>query len=160
MLYNDVSPERANKFLNSQTLGYTEFFAGEAVGAGAAVGIYKAFRWLKNVKWLNRIFKSAESIGFKSFSAFKRAMGSAGKGRHWHHIVEANRAGRFGAEAVHNAKNVVLLPSKIHNKISGYYSSKIPGLTGGKTVRQWLSSKSFEFQYKFGQKIIKNFGGM
>jgi hypothetical protein len=34
-------------------------------------------------------------------------------------------------------------------KISGYYSSKQP-FSEGKTVRQWLSTKSYEEQYEFG----------
>jgi hypothetical protein len=42
-------------------------------------------------------------------------------------------------------------------KVSGYYSSK-QAFTNGKTVRQWLSSQSFQEQYDFGIKILKKFG--
>ena len=30
--------------------------------------------------------------------------------------------------------------------------------TGGKTVRQWLSTQSYGAQYKFGIKTLKKFG--
>ena len=71
-------------------------------------------------------------------------MGSAGDGCAWHHIVEQtkNNIERFGAESIHNTNNIIKLPNgagTIHAKVSGYYSSKQP-FTGGKTVRQWLSS--------------------
>jgi hypothetical protein len=45
----------------------------------------------------------------------------------------------------------------IHARVSGYYSSKQP-FTGGQTVRQWLSTQSFQQQYDFGIKILKQFG--
>lgn len=53
-------------------------------------------------KWLG-----GGSQSFKSFSAFKKAMGPAGKGKAWHHIVEQNPANiaRFEPEAIHKLKN-------------------------------------------------------
>lgn len=100
--------------------------------------------------------------GFKSFSAFKSAYGSAGNGYAWHHIVEqgGGNLSRFGAEAIHNTKNIIKLPhgaGSIHAKVSGYYSSKQP-FTGGQTVRQWLKTQSFQQQYDFGIKTLKRFG--
>jgi hypothetical protein len=52
------------------------------------------------------------STGYSSFDAMKRALGYAGTGKAWHHIVEKtpNNVTRFGAEAVHNAGNVLKLP--------------------------------------------------
>jgi hypothetical protein len=43
---------------------------------------------------------------FKSFDAFKNAMGPAGENKAWHHIVEQRRINveRFGAEAIHNTE--------------------------------------------------------
>ena len=40
-----------------------------------------------------------------------------------------------------------------HALISGFYSSK-QAFTGGLTVRQWLSSKSYAEQFEFGIKVI------
>jgi len=68
---------------------------------------------------------------------------------------------RFGAETIHNTENLVQLPhgrGTIHNQISGFYSSKQP-FTGGQTVRQWLSTQSFEDQAAFGRNVIQQFGG-
>jgi hypothetical protein len=58
-------------------------------------------------------------------------------------------------------QNLVKLPNgpgSLHNQISGFYSSKQP-FTNGLTVRQWLSSQTFEQQFKFGQDVISQFGG-
>lgn len=101
-------------------------------------------------------------VGYKSFSAFKRAQGTAGDGNAWHHIVEQTPGNleKFGSEAIHNTDNLVKLPhgpGTIHNQISGYYSSKLP-FTEGKTVRQWLSTQSFEEQASFGRDILQQFG--
>ena len=100
--------------------------------------------------------------GFKSFDAFKRAMGPAGEGQAWHHIVKQtpSNVSRFGAEAIHNTSNLVKLPhgkGSLHNKITGYYNSKQP-FTGGMTVRKWLSTQSYEQQYEFGVQVMKKFG--
>ena len=67
---------------------------------------------------------------------------------------------RFGAEAIHNTNNLIKLPhgkGSIHNKISGFYSSK-QRFTNGKTVRQWLRNKPFKEQYEFGIQKLKDFG--
>jgi len=80
----------------------------------------------------------------------------------WHHIVEQNadNIARFGAEKIHNTKNVIRLPhgkGSIHAKILGHYSSK-PAFANGMTVRQWLSTQSYEKQYKLGIKALKQSG--
>ena len=110
--------------------------------------------------------KAAEELiegqGYKSFKAFKRAMGSAGEGNAWHHIVEqrGNNISLFGAETIHDTNNLIKLPhgaGSIHAKVSGFYSSK-QAFTGGQTVRQWLSTQSYQQQYDFGIKTLKQFG--
>ena len=56
--------------------------------------------------------------------------------------------------------NIIKLPhgkNTIHSKISGFYSSKQP-FTNGVTVREWLSTKSYEEQYEFGIETLKMFG--
>jgi len=103
------------------------------------------------------------SKGFDSFEAFKKANGVAGTGQAWHHIVEQTKnAANFAPELIHNPSNLITLPSgkdSIHAKISAYYSSKIPGLTGTLTVREWISKKSLREQFDFGIDVIKKFGG-
>ncbi|WP_055666124.1 RHS repeat-associated core domain-containing protein [Desnuesiella massiliensis] len=99
--------------------------------------------------------------GFNSFRKLKKYLGPAGAGKAWHHIVEQTPAniGKFTAPLIHNIANIMKLDhgkGSIHAKISGYYSSIQP-FTNGQTVRQWLSSKSFEEQYEFGMKIIRFF---
>ncbi|GAB4563383.1 MAG: hypothetical protein Tsb0020_12480 [Haliangiales bacterium] len=98
--------------------------------------------------------------GFRSFSELKRAMGPAGKGMQWHHIVEQGGINitRFGAEMIHNTSNVVRVEIGIHRKISAFYSSK-QGFTGGQTVRNWLRTQSFEEQMEFGLVVLQRFIG-
>lgn len=40
--------------------------------------------------------------------------------------------------------------------MSGYYSS-IQSFTNGQTVRQWLSTQSYEDQWKFGLQVLTEF---
>lgn len=105
---------------------------------------------------------TVSKVGYGSFSSFKRAYGTAGKGNAWHHIVEqhSDNVAKFGAESIHNVNNLIKLPhgaGSIHAKVSGYYSSK-QSFTEGKTVRQWLSNQNFQQQYDFGIKVLKQFG--
>jgi RHS repeat-associated protein len=98
--------------------------------------------------------------GFKTFRAFKKFYGAAEEGLQWHHVVEqgGGRVARFGPEAIHNIENLVQVPTEIHSQISGFYSSVQKGLSEGKTVRQWLKTKSFEEQYQFGREVMRRFG--
>jgi hypothetical protein len=96
---------------------------------------------------------------FKSFRAFKRAMGSAGEGKNWHHVVEqhAGNVKRFGAEALHNTENVIKVETAVHTEISAFYSSSQPEL-GGMVVREWLRTQSYEQQRAYGLEILRRFG--
>ncbi len=65
---------------------------------------------------------------FKSFPAYKDAMGRAGKGMAWHHIVEQNPSNRakFAPEMLHNTRNLIKLEDtkgSIHRRLTGYYNS-------------------------------------
>ncbi len=95
-----------------------------------------------------------------SFSGFKQAMGSAGKNKEWHHIVEQTPGNvkRFGPEALHNIENVIPLDKGLHTRVSALYSSIRRSITGSNTltVRQWLSTQSYEAQRKFGLLAIEN----
>lgn len=99
---------------------------------------------------------------FKTFSAFKYNLGPAGPGMHWHHVVEQNPSNiaKFGPEAIHHTENLVRAEAAAHYKISGYYSSIDPTVTNSTTltVREWLSTQTFEAQKEFGLSIMKKFG--
>lgn len=99
----------------------------------------------------------SRSQSFGSFSTFKRRMGSAGAGRQWHHIVEQSQVGRFGPEAIHTTRNIVSLPTEAHRQVNALYSSIRPDITGSttQTVRQWLSTQSYDEAYQFGQQVIE-----
>jgi hypothetical protein len=95
--------------------------------------------------------------GYDSFAALKRAIGPAGSGKVWHHIVEQSKAGLFGMRRIQNAKNVKAVKMATNQKLNALYSSIRPGITKSSTmtVREWLAGKSFEFNRKFGLKAIK-----
>ncbi len=104
--------------------------------------------------------------GFQTFSEFKKAMGAAGTGQAWHHIVGQTTSNlqRFGARSIHNTGNLVRLPhgkGSIHQEISNFYSSVQPDLTKSSdiTVREWIGTQSFEEQQDFGIRVIRAFGG-
>jgi len=104
----------------------------------------------------------APPSGFRawgSYSGFKRAMGPAGTGKEWHHIVEQTPGNvkRFGAQALQNTENIVPMDKGIHTRISSFYSSIRRDITGSPlTVRKWLSAQSYEAQREFGLLAIKN----
>jgi hypothetical protein len=106
----------------------------------------------------------AARTSFQSFSAFKYAMGPAGPGRHWHHIVEQTpgNVARFGEEAIHNTENLVRLDVTTHRQISAFYSSHQPQVTGSTsmTVREWLSTQSLQAHREFGQQALEQFRGL
>ena len=94
-----------------------------------------------------------------SFSGFKHAMGPAGAGKQWHHIVEQTPGNveRFGPHALHNTDNVIRLDTSLHKKVSALFSMIRPELTSSHlTIRQWLSTRPFAVQYDFGLKAIEN----
>jgi hypothetical protein len=106
---------------------------------------------------------AAAGTGFRSwgsFSGLKSALGSAGEGKQWHHVVEQTPGNveRFGPHALHNTENVIAIDEDVHRQISAYYSSKDPRFTGGQTVRQWLSGQSIQAQRAFGLKILQDYG--
>jgi len=88
-------------------------------------------------------------------------MGPAGPDMQWHHIVEQTpgNVAEFGPEAIHNTNNLVPLDTAVHRQVSGYYSSIQP-FTGGQTVRQWLSTQSFDAQMQFGRQVLSDFGAV
>ena len=97
---------------------------------------------------------------FSSFNSLKKSLGSAGKGKDWHHIVEQCQIKKSGFSKywIHNSNNVVNISKSVHQKVSAHYSSKIPNLTKGKTVREWLAGQSFKKQYEYGIKLLRKLG--
>jgi hypothetical protein len=96
-----------------------------------------------------------------SFSGFKKAMGPAGKNKQWHHIVEQTPGNvkRFGPQALHTTENIIPVDKALHSDVSAFYSSIRRDITGSPlTVRQWLSTQSYEAQRDFGLLAIKNIG--
>lgn len=80
---------------------------------------------------------------FRSFSEFKRTIGSAGTGYAWHHIVGQTTSNlqRFGAPAIHNTGNLVRLEhgkDTIHQEITNFYNSIQPTLTGSNKLLRSL----------------------
>ncbi len=102
-------------------------------------------------------------VGFRSWNSFnglKSALGSAGPGKHWHHIVEQTEGNvrRFGPQAIHNTENVIPLEEALHTRLSAFYSRKNVSVTSSLdlTVRQWLSTQSYEAQRRFGLLAMEN----
>jgi len=98
-------------------------------------------------------------VGFKSHRAFKKAMGKAGPGKEWHHIVEQTpgNVDRFTPERIHSTENEIAIDESLHDKISPFYSSIREEYTGATlTVRKWLSAKSYAAQKAFGLKAMRN----
>jgi hypothetical protein len=95
-----------------------------------------------------------------SYSGFKSAMGSAGNGNEWHHIVEQTPGNvkRFGGGALHNTENVIRFGKALHSRVSALYSSIRVDITGSATltVRKWLGSQSYEEQFAFGLRAMTN----
>jgi len=95
-----------------------------------------------------------------SFSGLKNALGPAGEGKEWHHIVEQTPGNieRFGPHALHNTQNVIPLEKELHAQLSAFYSRKRFFITNSEnlTVREWLSTQSFEAQRQFGLQAIEN----
>lgn len=125
-----------------------------------AVGIFLGMSGGQGIKSIGPKSTRVAGQGFKTFYAFKRTLGSAGEGMQWHHIVEQTPGNivRFGPEAIHNTGNVIRMSEELNQRLGWLYSSKNIGITGSKvlTIRQWLSSQSFEAQYQFGITAIEN----
>ena len=105
--------------------------------------------------------------GFPSFDAFKKTsleelllkhFGPAGDGKEYHHIVEQGGANEdnIPAEELHSTENIIPLPGPIHDLVSAKYSKEYD--EAGITVRQWLQTQSFDEQYKYGLKVLRDVG--
>jgi RHS repeat-associated protein len=91
--------------------------------------------------------------GYKTYGDFLDAKGRAGDNRQWHHVVEQNQEGKFGGESIHNTKNLVNIPTRVHQDINAWYGSK-QDFTGGKTVREWVHGMSYDAQHVYGMAVL------
>ena len=112
----------------------------------------------KTSKTIKKASEVIMDVGYSSFRKLKRAIGSPGQGREWHHIVEQSQIIKsgFSSEMIQNLGNIASVEKSVHRKISGYYSSIQP-FTNGLTVRNWLAGKSYTYQYQFGVGVIEMF---
>ncbi len=98
--------------------------------------------------------------GYRTFDSLKKAWGPVARGKVLHHIVEqcqgkCTRA-NFDPRLIHSKENVAEIPNAVNQALNAYYSGK-DVFTGGKTVRDWLSGKSFKEQHEFGKKTLQKF---
>jgi hypothetical protein len=103
------------------------------------------------------------STGYREWqthSGMYKGRGSAGPNKEWHHIVEQTEGNvrRFGPTAIHNTENVIALDKTLHDLLSAFYSKKRPRLTlsDDLTIREWLSTQSYQAQRDFGLLAIEN----
>ena len=63
---------------------------------------------------------------------------------------------------MNNVNNGIAIPHGsgiVHAEISAHYSSKLI-FTDGLTVRDWLATKSFDEQLKYGKEFLEKFGAV
>jgi len=98
--------------------------------------------------------------GYKSFDSFKKAMGPAGPGKQWHHVVEQHpgNIAKFGPHMIHNTGNLVRVEKGGHVQVSSWYSRL--QRDEGVTVRDTLRNKDFEAQHSYGLTVLRQFGGI
>lgn len=68
---------------------------------------------------------------------------------------------KFGKTNIHNTKNIINIPNgvgELHRKITGYYGSIDRTIHPTKRVREAIKDWSFQEQYDFGIKKLKEFG--
>jgi hypothetical protein len=122
--------------------------------AADAVGIAGAI--VPAARVIAEASEAAPVMRFSTLSRLKQYLGPAGNGYQWHHIVEQTP----GNQAIHSTDNVIRIPTSVHigkGSISADYSSK-PAILNGLTVRQWLSTQSFQAQRDYGIRMLKRYG--
>ena len=140
---------------NDETVASGIVIAGIA-GAGGIDG-------QEDVEFNSRLnSKTYSNKGYNSFYQVKKAIGSPGQGREWHHIVEQSQIKKsgFDVQMIQNPKNLISIDKGIHRKISGHYNTTTFEFTEGLSVRNWLAGQSYQAQYDYGIGILKMFGGI
>lgn len=75
----------------------------------------------------------------------------------WHHIVEQTLNQKRFPNRLHCMDNLIAIPKKVHEQISGHYSSK-PSWAKGKRVRDEVSTWSWDRQYQYGLERLRQAG--
>jgi hypothetical protein len=78
-----------------------------------------------------------------------KRFGPAGDGYQYHHIVTqgGENAKNIAGERLHNTENIIRIPTLLHEAVNA---------GSGRTVYQWLQTKSYEFQREYGLKILRD----
>ncbi|HKT18964.1 MAG TPA: hypothetical protein VJR47_13040 [Stellaceae bacterium] len=135
-----------------------------------ASSVHSALDFVRNGPYAESDLRaSLDDEEFSSFDAFKKLspaieallkrFGSAGSGNDWHHIVEQGGVNtkNIPPELLHSTRNVWKVPELLHEVVNGEYSKQSKE-DPSKTVRAWLRTKSFDEQYEYGIKTLKDLG--
>lgn len=107
-----------------------------------------------------------EGVGFSTFDDLKAFLGNPPPGHAWHHIVGQNQGNlaRFGQQYIHNTANIIAIPhgkGSVHlAQIEAFLNPTRREITGPGyvRVRDWLTTKDYQYQYEFGVLLLKNNG--
>lgn len=103
---------------------------------------------------------------FSSYDEFKKIdpsqyhlvkrFGTAGDGYQYHHIVTqgGGNEDNIPQHQLQNTDNVIRIPTLLHEAVTAKYLEKAPD-GSGRTVYEWLQTKSYEFQRVYGLKILR-----
>jgi hypothetical protein len=125
----------------------------------AAPAIARAFA----AKAIKKTATASVKGGHKTFNAFKKSHVTGKEKTHdWHHVVEQSNIKRhsWDARSIHNKKNMIQIPRKIHQKcINSQMASKnvsFPGFSSGpyNTMRSLVKTKSWAEQYRIGVLLL------
>jgi hypothetical protein len=72
-------------------------------------------------------------------------------------LQTGNNVRRFGPKRVHHFDNVIQIETEVHHRVHSVYENPDVGLTGSPTmrVREWVQTKSFEYQHQFGINVLR-----
>ena len=112
-----------------------------------------------------QVTESSES--FSSYDAFykhergellEKRFGPAGDGYQYHHIVEEGiNTGAIPTSQLQSTDNIIRIPTLLHEEITAIYAGSAPDAPE-MTLRQWLKGKSYQEQYEYGLKVMRELG--
>lgn len=77
-----------------------------------------------------------------------------------HHVVEQgpqnNDLRPAEKKLINGRRNIVRIPSYVHQEVTNYYRSPDVNLPNGVTPREYLRGKSFDERYQFGVDVLRN----
>jgi hypothetical protein len=132
--------------------------------------IREAMNFVKNGPYsLDELRVNQEDVSFSSFADFKKISDDdddaivrrypiTGSGNEYHHMVEqgGDNSKNFTPEQLQSTKNIIPLPGPIHDLVSAKYSETYDKT--GMTVRQWQQTQSFDEQYAYALKTLRDLG--